>query len=119
SLNKAMLAHPHMDIFEFVNRYGPDYFGPAAAPMHPSANLEAQSGIIIYVESDGRHLSAISREGKLLWARNPFVENNMCPYRSAHPFIVWIGPPGADFGFTRVGQPTPDAQANAQILKEL
>jgi hypothetical protein len=33
-------------------------------------------------ESDGRHLTAIASDGKLLWIRNPFEDRHLCPYRT-------------------------------------
>ena len=45
---------------------------------------------MFYVESDGRHLAAISSDGKLLWVRNPFVDKRLCPYRNERPIIVAI-----------------------------
>jgi hypothetical protein len=122
--NKAKLKHPNMDMFEFMNRYGFFYFGPAdrASPPEPVfAHHDVQTRITFYVESDGRHLTAIDADGKVLWVRNPFVDSNMCPYRSAHPYISWIGPPGGGFGWNYLGAfvPTPDDKANAAIVKEL
>jgi len=92
SSNKAMLAHPRTDIFEFMERYHSFYFGPAPPPVAPFSYRDAASKIIFYVESDGRHITALDAGGKLLWVRNPFVDSNMCPYRSAHPYIVKLGP---------------------------
>lgn len=33
---------------------------------------DPQSGLMLYVESDGRHMAAIKREGQILWQRNLF-----------------------------------------------
>ena len=119
--NKVMLAHPNIDMFELMNRYHSFYFGPAIAPVALSAYRDAQSGITFYVESDGRHLVALGANGKVLWVRNPFVDSDMCPYRSAHPFISWIGPPGGGFGWHHLEPfvPTPDEKANASIIRDL
>ena len=54
---------------------------------------DKESGIVFYVESDGRHVAAIDRDGKLLWNRDPFVEAKLEPYRSARPVITSIGAP--------------------------
>ena len=48
--------------------------------------------IIIYVETDGRHVAAISTDGRLLWRKDPFVDAKMEPYRLARPTIAAIGP---------------------------
>jgi hypothetical protein len=112
--------HPHSDPFDYL-KYGFFYFGKTPPPRTPSTYRDPVSGIVVYVESDGRHLAAIGRNGKLLWVRNPFVETDMCPYRSAHPYIYWIGPPDAANGW----QPTPpsglaaDKINDAKIAKEL
>jgi hypothetical protein len=57
------------------------------------AYKDKASGIIFYVESDGRHIAAIDRDGKLLWNRDPFVEAKLEPYRFERPVIVSIGEP--------------------------
>jgi hypothetical protein len=61
--------------------------GEASPPNSPPPYRDPVTGITFYVESDGRHVAAIESSGKLKWIRNPFVDNDMCPYRSAHPFI--------------------------------
>ena len=33
---------------------------------------DPRSGLMLYIESDGRHMAAIAREGKVLWHRNLF-----------------------------------------------
>src|SRR6185437_8879935 len=57
-------------------------------PGKPLAYRDKQTGVLLYVESDGRHLAAISPQGELLWVRDPFVDKNLCPYRTARPTIV-------------------------------
>lgn len=52
---------------------------------------DAQSGTIFYVESDGRHVAAISNKGKLLWNRDPFKDAKLPLYRTKTPQIVFIG----------------------------
>jgi len=59
----------------------------------PFAYKDAKSGIIFYVESDGRHVAAMDSGGKLLWTRDPFVEAKLEPYQLARPKIVQIGVP--------------------------
>lgn len=48
---------------------------------------DAATGTIIYVETDGRHVVAISPEGKILWRKDPFIDGGLEPYRMAHPTI--------------------------------
>jgi len=49
------------------------------------------SKVIFYVETDGRHVVAISEDGKILWRKNPFVDAGLDPYRLARPTIECIG----------------------------
>jgi hypothetical protein len=51
------------------------------------AYKDSRTFISFYVESDGRHLAAIDSDGNLLWVRNPFEDQNLCPYRTARPVI--------------------------------
>jgi hypothetical protein len=64
---------------------------PGRSPK-PLTYRDAGSGIVFYVESDGRHLAAIGPSGSLLWVRNPFVDQRLCPYRNDRPIIVRIEP---------------------------
>jgi hypothetical protein len=69
---------------------------PAKIPLAPGpagksiSYLDKKSGTLFYVESDGRHLAALSPLGDLLWVRNPFVDKNLCPYRLERPIIARI-----------------------------
>ncbi len=49
---------------------------------------DPHSGIIFYVESDARHISAISRTGKLLWTRDPFKDAHLDLYHTKCPQIA-------------------------------
>jgi hypothetical protein len=51
---------------------------------------DPNTSTFFYVESDGRHLAAISSEGRLLWVRNPFEDRHLCPYRTPRPTIIGI-----------------------------
>jgi hypothetical protein len=83
----------------FVHGAGPilaqnkPYIDSARKFHGPLIYKSAKSGILFYVESDGRHISAIDPEGKILWCRDPFVDAGLKPYRVAKPLIVQIGPP--------------------------
>jgi hypothetical protein len=118
--NKFAAQHPHTDPMNYMNE-GFFYFGKATPPSPPFTYRDRGTGIVIHVESDGRHLAAIDPRGKLLWVRNPFVDNHMCPYRSSHPYIDWIGPPEADSEGQHRGTfgPADDAKMNAWLVKEL
>jgi len=52
---------------------------------------DATANVIIYVETDGRHVVAISPGGKILWRKDPFVDAQLEPYRGAHPTITFVG----------------------------
>ncbi len=54
---------------------------------------DAETGIFFYLESDGRHVAAISPDGKLLWNRDPFADAHLEFYRTDKPQIVRIGKP--------------------------
>jgi len=58
----------------------------------PIAYLDKLTDILLYVETDGRHLAAVNPKGELLWVRDPFVDGNLCPYRSSRPIMVYVGP---------------------------
>ncbi len=45
---------------------------------------------MLYVETDGRHVSALTRAGKVLWTRNPFSDAHLQPYRVQRPRIVQL-----------------------------
>ena len=64
----------------------------------PQAYRDADSGIIFYVESDGRHVAAISPDGKVLWNREPMADAHLEryhigleSYRVKNPRIIFIG----------------------------
>ena len=57
----------------------------------PHTYKDAESGIVFYVESDGRHVSAISPAGQILWSRDPFADAHLPFYRTHTPRIVFIG----------------------------
>lgn len=54
---------------------------------------DAATNLIFYVESDGRHVTAIDSKGKVLWTRDPFLDAHLEHYRTEKPQIVYIGAP--------------------------
>jgi hypothetical protein len=68
------------------------YVNRALSFRGPIAYADKTLKTVFYVESDGRHLSAIAFDGRILWTRNPFVDAKLKPYRSDEPKIVGIGP---------------------------
>ena len=71
---------------EKEQRY-PKYLWWNSARAKPIAYKDSRTMISFYVESDGRHVGAIDADGNLLWVRNPFEDQNLCPYRNARPVI--------------------------------
>jgi hypothetical protein len=61
-------------------------------PSKPVSFRDNQTGILLYVETDGRHLAALGADGKLLWVRNPFEDSKSCPYRTIRPKLIGIAP---------------------------
>ena len=59
----------------------------------PTAYVDKKLGVVIYAESDGKHLSAIDLEGRVLWTRSPFSDAHLKPYRVAEPRIVHVYAP--------------------------
>ncbi len=68
--------------------------GSNGAPSHfpgPQSYRDPATGITFYVESDGLHVAAISKEGKILWVRDPFHDAKLEDYRTHNPRIVFVG----------------------------
>ena len=58
-------------------------FGKTTPPSRPATYRDAESGVVFYVESDGRHLAAIDRSGKLVWVVIPsWIGTCPIPYRA-------------------------------------
>jgi hypothetical protein len=60
---------------------------PFGEILEPKALVHPTTHIIYYLESDGRTVSAISPEGKVLWHRDPLRDAGIGPYRYAKPMI--------------------------------
>jgi len=58
----------------------------------PQVFKDPHSGTLLYVETDGRHVAAISSDGKLLWNKDPFKDAHLEFYRTNTPQIVHMGP---------------------------
>jgi hypothetical protein len=69
----------------YTARYLTDFPGP-------QVYKDPASGTLVYIESDGRHVAAISQDGKLLWNRDPRNDAHLESYRTDKPQIVYIGP---------------------------
>jgi hypothetical protein len=68
----------------------PDYVEWDPSLAKPLSFKDPHTSTFFYVESDGRHLAAISSEGGLLWVRNPFEDRHLCPYRTPRPTSIGI-----------------------------
>ncbi|MGA7631783.1 MAG: hypothetical protein WCB11_13535 [Terriglobales bacterium] len=69
------------------------YIGHYLEPFPgPQVYKNPSSGTLFYVETDGRHVSAISSEGKLLWSKDPFKDAHLPFYRTEKLQIIHIGP---------------------------
>jgi hypothetical protein len=66
---------------------------PAKQLRGPLVYRSPESGVLVYVESDRRHVSAIDPKGKILWCRDPFVDAGLTPYRVKAPIIARLGAP--------------------------
>ena len=58
----------------------------------PQVYKDPHSSTTLYVETDGRHVGAISGEGKLLWNKDPYTGGRLPFYRTKNPQIIFIGP---------------------------
>jgi hypothetical protein len=67
----------------------------------PQVYKDLHSGTTLYVETDGRHVAAISGDGKLLWNRDPFKEAHLDYYRTKKPQVVYIGPVSKSNAYAR------------------
>ena len=65
--------------------------GPVSRFPGPQSCRDSATGITFYVESDGLHVAAISKEGNILWVRDPFHDAKLSDYRTHNPQIVFIG----------------------------
>jgi hypothetical protein len=68
------------------------YYDVTGVVHAPQAVRDPTTGVILYVESDGRHIAALTRQGRLLWTRNPYEEAGLPPYRTKVPRISTIWP---------------------------
>lgn len=58
----------------------------------PQAYAPKEKRMLLYVESDGVHLSAITFSGKVLWTEDPHKLSKIGEYRTKNPRIIYIGP---------------------------
>ena len=73
----------------YTRTYVTHYLEPFPGPQ---VYKDPRSGTTLYVETDGRHVAAISGDGKLLWNKDPYKDAHVPSYRTEKPQIVYIGP---------------------------
>jgi len=56
----------------------------------PQVLVHPETHVLYVLESDGRHITAITPEGKILWHRNPFEDAGLVPYRVTKPVIRYF-----------------------------
>lgn len=83
-----------------------DYEEWDPALAKPFAFKDPRTQTVFYVESDGRHLAAVDRDGNLLWVRNPFEDSRLCPYRTPRPVIYLIEVPDSPGDKDRIADKT-------------
>jgi hypothetical protein len=66
----------------------------APEPPFGLAYEDPQTHVLLYVETDRRHVTAFDASGRILWAADPFADAKLEPYRTENPQIFKIGPPG-------------------------
>lgn len=82
-----------------VKRDAPPLMSPESAPPKVEQMIfrDDESGITFTFESDGQHVTATNKEGKVLWRRNPAVETGMKGFskgdQTVWPTICSAGPP--------------------------
>jgi hypothetical protein len=58
---------------------------------------DEKAGVIFYFESDGQHVTALDKDGKVLWHRNPVEEAMLKGFakdgKTVRPIILFAGPP--------------------------
>ena len=69
------------------------YVNSAKTFCGPLTYKDPHTNVVYYVESDGRHVSAIRDDGTILWNRNPFDDAGLEPYRVENPKIACITAP--------------------------
>jgi hypothetical protein len=67
----------------------------------PQVCKDVRSGTTLYVETDGRHVAAISGDGKLLWNRDPHEDAHIPRYRTDKPQIIYVGPTAKSSPYAR------------------
>jgi hypothetical protein len=69
----------------------PPRLSPATPSVTPVCFTVLEAKAKICSDSGGRLVTATDLDGKILWQRDPFVENRMAPYRNEFPRITSIG----------------------------
>jgi len=82
-------------LFLLTEQTAPQQRPPRLSPAIPYVKsvcfTASEAKVKICSDSGGRLVTATDLNGKVLWQRDPFVENKMKPYRNDFPRITWIG----------------------------
>ena len=62
----------------------------------PHSYKDDDSGIIFRVESDGRHVTAMNPDGRILWSKDTLADSHLESYRTNNAHIVYIHKADAD-----------------------
>jgi hypothetical protein len=95
----AAAAKPAPSPRHQARRDSPPLIAPGDAPpeVKPTVLKDEQSGTLFYFESDGQHVTAIDKNGNVLWHRNPVKEGGIKGLsregKTVWPTIVFAGPP--------------------------
>jgi hypothetical protein len=82
----------------------------------PQAYRDPSLPVVFYVESDGRHVTALGLDGKIQWHKDPYADAKLQFYRTNKPVIVFIGPARkSDFQLPLKGRPVGIAFNNSQF----
>jgi hypothetical protein len=63
----------------------------------PRTLVDPRTKISYFLDSDGRHISAIAPNGKLIWRLDPFEEARLSPYRFSRPIIIYFEFPSEEW----------------------
>jgi hypothetical protein len=80
-----------------VQRDAPPLYAPGTAPPRLAPMALADAHRLFYFESDGQRVTALDRDGHILWSRNPVEEAGVQGFRqdgrAQWPAIIAAGPP--------------------------
>lgn len=84
-LSLVICVSAAQEMTTYITRYLEPFPGP-------QVYKDPHTTTTLYVETDGRHVAAISGDGQLLWNKDPFKDGHLPFYRTKNPRIIFIGP---------------------------